>query len=285
MKTLRLVWPQWQGGNRFIYSYGAELLELLIGKDEKNTVYVPLIQDSDDRQIKDGIAFKDSQLKEYKKIYEIIREKNPESIITLGGDCSISLPSFRYLLEKYNYNTAILWFDRHGDISVTGETTDFHAMVLASLLGEGNSDFADFVTVKASKDRLLHVGVNDPGFEFSRKIGSKYEFNNILPEEFAQNSDAVLAQLKKMNIRKVMIHLDLDVLDLCNFRSQSSAQPSRFLTRIHEVKPGASFESISRLINDIGARYDIVGLNIAEYIPWDTIELRKMLRSLPLLSE
>ena len=173
MKTLRLVWPQWQGGNRFIYSYGAELLELLIGKDEKNTVYVPLIQDSDDRQIKDGIAFKDSQLKEYKKIYEIIREKNPESIITLGGDCSISLPSFRYLLEKYNYNAAILWFDRHGDISVTGETPDFHAMVLASLLGEGNSDFADFVTVKASKDRLLHVGVNDPGFEFSGKLGSK----------------------------------------------------------------------------------------------------------------
>ena len=146
-KTIRLILPQWQGGNRYVYAFGAKLLEWLAPAANCETLEIPLIPKTPE-VIKDGIAFKEELLRHSGEIYRFLQSKSPDKIIVFGGDCSISLAPFTYLLEKYEGDAAVLWLDRHGDISVPGETTDYHAMVLASFLGEGDTDFSDFVKVK-----------------------------------------------------------------------------------------------------------------------------------------
>jgi len=281
-KMIRLILPQWQGGNRFVYAFGAKLLEWLAPDSDCETVEMPLIAETP-AIMEDGIAFKSALLKHSEHILSVLKQKEPDKIVVFGGDCSISLAPFTYLLEKYAGNAAILWLDRHGDISITGETTDYHAMILSSFLGEGDKDFADFVKTKIDTDHLLHIGVNDPGKEFGRIIGAKYKFNNIPPEDFAESSDAVIDIVKKMNVQKLIIHFDLDVLDLSSFRSQSSANPAVYFERLKLIKPGASFESLSRLLNDLDQHFDIVGLSLAEYLPWDAMNLSKLLSELPLI--
>lgn len=283
-EIVRLVFPQWIGGNRQVYGFGAKILDWLTPTTTVETIDLPMfeIEDSTDH-IKDGIAFKNELLEQSNNIYRLLVDKSPKKIITLGGDCSVSLVPFVYLLEKYQNDVAVLWIDRHGDISIPGETTDYHAMVLASLLGEGDHDFANFVTTKLDNKNLLHIGVNNPKEEFSRIIGKKYNFKNVLPEEFAEDSNSIIDQIDQMNVNKVMIHLDLDVLDLSTFRSQSSANPDVYFERLKKIKRGSSFSAISRLINDIDDHLDIVGLSIAEYLPWDLINLNELLAKLPLL--
>ena len=283
-KTIRLILPQWQGGNRYVYAFGAKLLEWLAPAANCETLEIPLIPKTPEI-IKDGIAFKEELLRHSGEIYRLLQSKSPDKIIVFGGDCSISLAPFTYLLEKYEGDAAVLWLDRHGDISVPGETTDYHAMVLASFLGEGDTDFSDFVKVKLDTEHLLHIGVNDPAKEFGRKIGNNYDFKNILPEEFAENSSSVIATIKDMHIRKLIIHFDLDVLDLSSFRSQSSANPSVYFERLKLIRPGASFQSLSRLLNDLDKQFDIVGLSLAEYLPWDAMNLANLLAGLPLLKD
>ncbi|EFP61298.1 arginase family protein [[Clostridium] innocuum] len=282
-ETLRIIYPQWEGGNRFVYAFGAKILSYLSPDSEDETLELPLVEEYP-TMIEDGIAYKSSILKQANELLNTLKTKKPGKLVVFGGDCSISLAPFTYLLDKYGTkNTAILWIDRHGDISVTGETTDYHAMVLSSFLGEGDVDFREFVTQKIDISHVLHIGVNDTEKEFSRSLGQKYDFNNVPPEAFANNSDAVLNKLRSMNVANILIHLDIDVLDLSSFRSQSSANPDVYFDRLKIIKPGAAFEAITRLLQDIDHLYNIVGLSIAEYLPWDLMNLSKMLSELPLL--
>ena len=63
-------------------------------------------------------------------------------------------------------------------------------------------------------------------------------------------------------------------------------------------RPGASADFLSdvprgrmapdqlvRLLQDVAAACDVVGLAIAEYMPWEAITTPNMLRKLPLLAE
>ena len=109
-KILRLLIPQWQGGNRKQYFFGAKLLNWLAPESEDETVEVPVDKEPTNNETRDGIVAKDILLKQYKKTFEILNEKNPDKIVVFGGDCSVELAPFGYLLEKYKNEKADLIF-------------------------------------------------------------------------------------------------------------------------------------------------------------------------------
>ena len=51
------------------------------------------------------------------------------------------------------------------------------------------------------------------------------------------------------------------------------------------MKFGGFFQSLSRLLNDLDKQFDIVGLSLAEYLPWDAMNLANLLAGLPLLKD
>lgn len=63
--------------------------------------------------------------------------ENPDRVVTVGGNCMVSLALFDYLHGKYE-NVGIVWIYAHPDVSTLNDGyPNAHAMVLGSLLEQG----------------------------------------------------------------------------------------------------------------------------------------------------
>ncbi|SQC36362.1 arginase [Helicobacter fennelliae] len=57
--------------------------------------------------------------KQTKSALQILRDKNPDRILTLGGECATSIAPFSYLADKYKGDcVALIWLDAHPDLGL-----------------------------------------------------------------------------------------------------------------------------------------------------------------------
>ena len=133
-KQIRLIYPQWQGGDiaRWIteikdpeaaskgYFLGAELLNFLAPDSSQETLTVPISTEITERRKKDGVLDRDIIVKQTKAALDLLRISDPDKIVTLGGECSVSVVPFTYLAEKYKDDVAMIWIDAHPDITLPG---------------------------------------------------------------------------------------------------------------------------------------------------------------------
>eukprot|EP01054_Gregarina_sp_Poly1_P002946 Gregarina_sp_Poly_1__2945@NODE_1823_length_3269_cov_238_074329_g1183_i0_p2_GENE_NODE_1823_length_3269_cov_238_074329_g1183_i0NODE_1823_length_3269_cov_238_074329_g1183_i0_p2_ORF_typecomplete_len293_score35_31Arginase/PF00491_21/6_1e39B12binding/PF02310_19/1_5B12binding/PF02310_19/3_3e02_NODE_1823_length_3269_cov_238_074329_g1183_i022763154 len=283
---LRLIYPQWQGGviSHWIpdipaedssrgYFLGAQLLSFLSpeAKSSQVTAVVPISLDINDRAIEKGITSYGSILRQTEAAIQIVQERAPERIITLGGECSVSVVPFTYLASKYS-DVAIVWIDAHPDINLPYDPyPGYHAMALTACLGMGDETITGLLPGKFEPSKALIVGLRsweDGMKERQQKLGIK----GLSPADVAENSLAVMDWLKSTRASKVVIHLDLDVLD-----------PAEMIAGVVGVPDGMKVSHVMRVINDIAVDYDVVGLTVAEPMPRIAIKLQNMLRDLPLL--
>ena len=283
MNTLRLLYPQWQGGDIASlvpelnkedsstgYYLGAELLEFLAPKNiTSKTAKVPISLEYS-RESKNGILNYNEILRQSKAALEILNTQKPDKILTLGGECSVSVVPFSYLAHKYSGDVAIVWIDAHKDLNLQGDSYEgYHAMALAACFGLIDKEGIARILPDhfSPKDSIL-VGVRD--FEGKKErceeIGVKY----LSPEE-SRDSTKLLEWLKSRGKSKVVVHFDLDVLD-----------PSELIMAVGVPKNGLKIAEVVNLINAINTNYDLVGLSIAEHMPRVAIKLRNMMRELPL---
>ena len=283
-KTLRLIMPQWQGGNNISYHFGAQLLAWLAPVSDDETIEVPISTDPTNDKKEDGIVAKNQIMQQTLSTLTILQNRNPERVVVLGGDCSVELAPFAYLAEKYQEDLAILWIDAHPDIKTAELYSHYHAMILATLLGEGDTDLASLVSSKVDPSRLVFAGINDEK-EKTPHVYKKFNFPNVSSEEFATSSEKVLEALRATGASRIAIHFDLDVLDMHEFRSQGIARPDRYEEYVRKGLKRSSMQSVTRLIQDVNNEFDVVGLGITEHLPWDALSLSKMLHNLPLLKK
>jgi hypothetical protein len=59
----------------------------------------------------DGIEAKAVVLHQLHSALAIIQEHQPARITTVGGECSVSMAPFTYLINKHGDDLAILWID------------------------------------------------------------------------------------------------------------------------------------------------------------------------------
>lgn len=82
--------------------------------------------------------------------------ENPDRVVTVGGNCMVSLALFDYLHGKYE-NVEIVWIYAYPDVSTLNDGyPNAHAMVLGSLLGESHSGLRRRIT-RISAGRLQPV--------------------------------------------------------------------------------------------------------------------------------
>ncbi|QVY63444.1 arginase family protein [Cytobacillus gottheilii] len=283
-KTLRLIMPQWQGGNNFSYHFGAQLLAWLAPPTDDETIEVPISTDPTNDDNEDGIVAKKQIIEQTQSALNILHERNPDNVVVLGGDCSVELAPFAYLAEKYKEDLAILWIDAHPDIKTADLYPHYHAMILATLLGEGDSDLAQLVPKKVNPKNIVFAGINDDK-EKATAVYEKYKFTNVSSEEFSTSSETLINALRATGASRIAVHFDLDVLDLREFRSQGIAKPERYEEYVGKGLKRSSMQSVTRLIQDVSNEFDVVGLGITEHLPWDAFTLSNMLRNLPLLKK
>ncbi|OXS66342.1 arginase [Priestia filamentosa] len=276
--------PQWQGGNNPPYVLGAHLLNWLAPKTNGPFEEVPIDLDSS-LEIEQGIVAKSALLTQTRSAKSLIQKHSPDSIIILGGDCGVELAPFAYLNERYDGETALLWVDSHPDVSIPEDFPNHHAHVLANLLGVGDKEFVAEVPRPFKPEQVLFVGLNDMIEALNSKPLQDMNIDIATPDDIKEDSSKVLHWLDSRKPSKVIVHFDLDVLDLREFRSLLMANPATYEKMKEQVPTGSSIETIIRLLQDVAKAYDVVGLGITEHFPWDAYNLQNMLQRLPLLGD
>lgn len=286
-KTIRLIYPQWQGGDitRWIsevnnpddaargYFLGAQLLNFLAPQNGQETLTVPITTTIAERQLTDGVLDRDIIVNQTKAALDMLQISNPDKIVTLGGECSVSVVPFTYLAKKYNNDVAIIWIDAHPDITLPSDVYHgYHAMAVNACMGLGDKHILKELPATIDSSKILFVGLRDWERDEIKYRQKQYRIKHLSPKEVALNSDQIKGWLGSCGASKVLIHFDMDVLD-----------PAEMIAAVGVSPNGMKIAEVIRVINDIAKEKEIVGLTIAEPMPRIAIRLKNMLQQLPLL--
>lgn len=278
--TLRLLMPQWQGGNNPAYVFGPNLLAWLAPKDE-NAIEVEVPVEPDDGlplPFERGVAGRSVLQKQAHAASKILEAYQPERVIVFGGDCLVSLAPFAYLNEKYDGELGVLWLDAHPDISTSQMHPHEHVMVLGNLLGHGDPGFAP-IKRPLRPDQVMYGGLQKMTPE-EETVVQRLHLRWAGPGDLASSSQPVLKWMKEKNIRHLAVHFDLDVLDPMLFRSLLFTKPGA--PPVDASSGEMTLRQITRLMQDVSAQADVVGFSIAEYLPWDAMNLHEFFASIPI---
>lgn len=227
-KTIRLIYPQWQGGDitRWIpeisapalaargYYPGAQLLDFLAPDNGQPKFTVPVNTDAKERKAVDGVLDRADIALQTKAALDILNVEKPDKIVTLGGECSVSVAPFTYLADKYKDDVAMIWIDAHPDITLPGDVyTGYHAMAVTACMGLGDKDIVSQLPARISPEKILFVGLRDWERDEIKARQQEYGIKHLSPEDVATDSSAVIDWLKKCKASRVVVHFDMDVLD------------------------------------------------------------------------
>lgn len=286
-KTIRLVYPQWQGGDitRWIpeisdpalaargYYLGAQLLDFLAPDNGQPKFTVPVNTEAKERKAVDGVLDRDDIALQTKAALDILNVEKPDKIVTLGGECSVSVAPFTYLADKYKDDVAMIWIDAHPDITLPGDIyTGYHAMAVTACMGLGDKAIVSQLPARIPTEKILFVGLRDWERDEIKARQQEYGIKHLSPEDVATDSSAVIDWLKKCEASRVVVHFDMDVLD-----------PAEIIAAVGVVPDGMKMADVVRVINDIANEKELVGLTVAEPMPRIAIRLKRMLAQLPML--
>ena len=283
MKTNRLLYPDYVSGGLDTYYFGANLLAHILPENKNQPlIKVDIAQpNSANKIITDGIYAKGEVLSGIQNAMAKIEKENPDKIITIGGNCLVSLAPFDYLHGKYK-NTGIVWIDAHPDVSSPKDGyPNAHAMVLGSLMGYGDNSLSNMMkNNKFNPDEILYVGLqnlHDYQKNFLNNTGVNYK---IQTNKFISNNE-IHKFIKRFD--HILVHFDIDVLDEHFFHST-------YFANSELVGDGAgggkmTIEKLTEILRCITDNSDIVGFTIAEYLPFDEHKLYKMLTEIKLFTE
>ena len=283
MKTIRLLYPDYVSGGLDTYYFGANLLAHILPENKNQPlIKVDIAQpNSANKIITDGIYAKGEVLSGIQNAMAKIEKENPDKIITIGGNCLVSLAPFDYLHGKYK-NTGIVWIDAQPDVySPKDGYPNAHAMVLGSLMGYGDNSLSNMMkNNKFNPDEILYVGLqnlHDYQKNFLNNTGVNYK---IQTNKFISNNE-IHKFIKRFD--HILVHFDIDVLDEHFFHST-------YFANSELVGDGAgggkmTIEKLTEILRCITDNSDIVGFTIAEYLPFDEHKLYKMLTEIKLFTE
>ena len=290
MKTIRMIYPQWQGASISAwipevknpddasrgYYLGAQLLDFLAPKSpQQKTITVPVSQEVGDRTPVEGVIDRDVIAKQTKTAVAMLDVEQPERIITLGGECSVSVVPFTWLAKKYEGDVAVLWIDAHPDITLPGDVySGYHAMAVTAMLGKGNKTILSELPAQIPANRILLVGLRD--WERQQIIDRQKELGlkHVGVEDVQQSSEKILSWIKATGAKHVLIHFDMDVLD-----------PAEIIPAVGVSKNGLKMAEVVRIINDVTAAYGVNALTVAEPMPRTAINIKNMLGGIKLFGE
>lgn len=283
MKTIRLLYPDYVSGGLETYYFGANLMAHILPANEAQ----PLVRveiappDGEEKPVKEGIYAKDEVVAGIQDAMAKIEKENPDRIITIGGNCMVSLAPFDYLHGKYK-NAGIIWIDAHPDVAMTKDGyPNAHAMVLGSLMDYGDSSLSgQMKNEKFKPDEILYVGLQglhdyQKQFLDDRKVNYK-----VQTEEFVSDRE-ILDFMKKFD--HILVHFDIDVLSEKQFHSTYFANEEL----VGDGSGGGKMttEKLGEILRFITENADVAGFTIAEYLPFDEYRLHRIFSGLNIFTE
>lgn len=281
-KTIRLIAPDWQAGGRDAYYFGAQLLSWLLPNDNQQDEFKVNVAEPNEAELElENGVYGQSQIKnQIIQAQDILKREQPDKIITVGGNCIVSQAPFDYLHQKYGQDLGVVWIDTHPDISYPKDFTNEHAMIVANLLGEGDKHISELMTAPFKTSQFLYVGLQEL-LDFEKDNLKQLDFEYKVQGSDSFNYEEIQQWIDDNNFKKIAVHFDIDVLNPKEFRATYFAEPN-----VDEFPAAAGQMSLARLneiLNGISENNEIVGLTVAEYMPWDEMNLRNTLKDLDIL--
>jgi len=282
--TLRLNMPQWQGGDRHDYYVGSELLAWLAPVANGPVETVPVPQPGEALEVAHGVLARAALLRQARAARRAIEKHRPDRVVTLGGDCLVDLAPMAYLNTRYGGALGVLWVDAHPDVLTPNDSPHGHTHVLAALLGRGDPDPVGEVDTPVKPGRVMYAGL-DAWTPVEGEVIGGLGLRRAGADALADSSSPVLEWVAGEGIAHVAVHFDVDVLDPRTFGPRLFNKPDAPADFLAGVPRGRMApEHVVRLLHDVAAACGIVGLAIAEYMPWEALATRNLLRKLPLLA-
>ncbi|MFZ2526865.1 MAG: arginase family protein [Rhodococcus sp. (in: high G+C Gram-positive bacteria)] len=286
--TLRLVWPQWQGATRDMvaeltpgipldqarrgYAVGTAVLDAILPPHDGPSATVPVGMDDRGLEQRDGVDAKDTVVTQLNSAFRVIAEHPADKILTLGGECSVSVAPFTALADKYGDDLAVVWVDSHPDVGLpTSDYHGYHAMAVSTLLGHGDPDVVATLPATIPASRVALAGLHSWTDDDYPHV-AEWGLTSFGPDTLRDSSDALLAWLSGTGCSRVAIHLDVDVVDSNEEIFGLGMEPD-----------GLTTEQVRRLITDVARSAEVVGFTIAEYIPRQVLAVERLTAGLPLL--
>lgn len=193
----------------------------------------------------------------------------------------VSQVPFDYLHGLYE-NVGIVWIDAHPDVSIVKDDyPNAHAMVLGSLMGYGDSSLSDLMkNRKFRADEILYIGLqglHDYQERFLKDVGVEFK---VQTEEFVSD-DEICAFMNHFD--HILIHLDINVLDAALFHSTYFAYKD--LVGDGSGSGKMTIDKLTAILKNITDNSDVVGLTIAEYLPFDEHRLRNMFSEIRMFTD
>ncbi len=283
MKTIRLLYPDYDSGGLETYYFGAGLMAHILPENGKQPLIKVEVEppDGKEKSVTDGILAEEQVLAGIRDARKKIDEQKPDRIITIGGSCIVSLAPFDYLHGLYA-NAGIIWIDAHPDVSSPKDGyPNAHAMVLGSLLGYGAEPLTGMMRNEPFRpDHVLYVGLqglHDYQEKFLKDTGVNYK---VQTESFLSD-DEIGAFAERFD--HIMVHLDVDVLDERFFHSTYFANADL----VGDGSGGGkmTLDKLNEVLQCITGCADVVGFTIAEYLPFEEHGLYRMFSRIPLFTE
>ena len=245
--NLRLLWPQWQGAG------------------------TPLVEEAASE-----FPF-DVARRGYTVGTEVIGRHDPARIVTIGGDCAVSVAPFSELARRYGDDLAVVWIDSHPDVSTPGrEYLGYHAMAVTALTGHGDPDVQELLPANVSPDRVALVGLHswaDDDFPDFPNI-AEWGIRSFGPDELRESAQPLLDWLAATGCSRVALHFDVDAVDSNEVVFGLAKEPD-----------GLTGAEVRRIVTGVGGAADVVGFTVAEFIPRQVMHLRQILDGFPLISK
>ena len=282
MKTIRLLYPDYVSGGLETYYFGANLLQhILPSNPDQSTIKVDILPpDGKEKQITNGIYAEEEVLAGIKNAQEKLSEEKPDRVITMGGNCIVSLAPFDYLHGIYE-NVGIVWIDAHPDVSTRKDGyPNAHAMALGSLMGDGAEQLSGLMKNRAfSADEILYVGLQ-PLHDYQKAFLDKAGVDYKIQDKELVSDEEIRAFAERFD--HILIHFDIDVLDEHLFHSTYFANPEL----VGDGSGGGkmTIERAGEILRLIEESADVEGFTIAEYLPFDEYRLHKMFSGIKLLT-
>jgi len=159
-------------------------------------------------------------------------------------------------------DVGMIWFDAHGDFNTPETTVSGMLDGMGLAMATGRCWSAILKTIPGFRpipeESVIHIG----GYDFDAEEKIQLQGSNIQLVEPASNSDKMRQSLEKAltklweRVKRVYIHMDLDVLDTGDALANHAATPG-----------GLSLEFVLEAIGMIKARFDVCAGAIGSFDP------------------
>lgn len=270
-RTLRLTFPQWQGGDITGYALGAAILDVVLpATADMRTAAISVPPPPLDRvgllgsPEADGISSRTRVEEQLVAAVGTLAGAAPDRVLTLGGDCAVSIAPFSWLASRYP-DLGVVWIDAHPDMWDAAHQPHANARAAAILSGLDASGLCDVLPATVPLDRFVWVGTRaEVGPEL---VDAEAVLANRVTVADAEAEPAgVAARLRGKGLGRVAVHFDLDVLDPTEFRGVAVGEAA-----------GMTWDGIGRLLEHLDAEFDLVGVTVAEHVPEGMEKLRRLI--------